>query len=1232
MSMSPFDPAALAARLQGHRHVTVAGLRGSAPAFVIASLLEHLDGPLLWIAADDEVAEHTHRELRAFLGPPGARRVHLVPASDVEPYQGMSPHAEIARRRIEILARLLDGHPDVVVASVRALLKRVVPRDVLGNAQELLVVGEEIDRDGLVASLVEWGYLSTDRTEDPGCFTVRGHVLDLFPPGFEAPLRLELWGDEIESLRVFDPTTQRSLTTVDEVVLLPVREEILEASAVERFAGSLKAISDERSVPPRQRVRIQQELEHGRYFAGIEDYLPLFHDDLDCVFDYLPSRATVVTTGAESLDLALEREPARVRKAYERGGAREALVPEPEELFLSADEFREQLHGHRSLALPELHVEAAPSRSTAVAQPSPRSGAVAQPSPRPGAADPGPAAPAEVLLPTASHATLRAEILAAREREGGMLTPLLRRLEAWHEAGAKVLLACSSRVQAERVGDLLRERDVPADALDVPLSAAALLDPDSPLRRSPGVVTGVRADLQRGFAFEDAGLVLLTQTEIFGARRSRRRAARRDHLGHALTSFSELAEGDYVVHARHGVGRYRGLHKIETPKSQAQKRQEFLRRARSATYRVGDADVGQLAAAGNPNDYLVLEYRGGDRLYVPVHKLDLLHRYAAVDGASPPLDRLGGTTWRKRRRKVEEAVQKLAAALLELYAGRETARGIAFDEPDAMYREFAASFPFDETEDQLEAIGAIQRELAEPRPMDRLVCGDVGYGKTEVALRAAFQVVASGHQVAVLVPTTILALQHYLSFQERLQGFPVRVEMISRLRGGRERRDIIRRTAAGEIDILIGTHALLGKEVAFRRLGLLVIDEEHRFGVRQKERIKELRQGVDVLAMTATPIPRTLNMALSGIRSFSLIDTPPQGRLEVRTHIVKTGRQRIRDAIEAELRRGGQVFFVHNRVRSIGAMERFLRKVVPGVEIGVAHGQMSERDLESVMVDFVQRKFQVLLCTTIIESGIDIPSCNTIIIHRADRLGLAQLYQLRGRVGRGHHRGYCYLLVPPGRTLTRDAMQRLKALQDNTSLGSGFKIASRDLEIRGAGNLLGKEQSGNVNAVGLHTYLEMLQEAVARQRGDRGAAPVPEIEVRTEAYIPADYIPDQRDRLLYYKRLSDAPSRAEALEILEELEDLYGRPPDAVERLVELIEVKVEARRLWISRVDPVPDGVRLTFHEGTPLDPARLAALVQRAGRKMSLSAAGELTVRLSKERRKQPLPILKRLLRRLS
>ncbi|MCK6529246.1 transcription-repair coupling factor [Myxococcota bacterium] len=1158
--------------------VQVTGASGSAPAWLVAALGASVPGPILWIAATEEAAEQAYRDLRFWFSDPGShtsmaeapargRRVALYPDWDVSPYAGVSPHAEISRRRIEILHALLEAQPLVVVAPAAALLKRVIPREALGAATDLVIKDEELPRDPFVRKLVEGGYLSTDRTEDRGCFSVRGHILDVYAPLYGAPLRIETWGDTVDAIRRFDPTSQRSVgADLKEAVILPVREEVFTPEATSRAVAALSRLCRERDLAPRHRIALQEQVERGVCFAGIENYLPLFHDRLSPFFEYLGAEALVVTEHPDAIEDVLLRADGRIRAAYDDDVAQEALVPPPETLFLGADVLRAEIARHRRLSFP-----------------------LALP---------------EADLPTLelrAHdlSALRGEILSSRDGDEGMLAPLVRRLGAWRGDRLKVLLACRSRVQAQQVHELLSAYDVEVEVRAERPSPAELLDPASPLRSATGAPTALPATPARGFVSDVAGLAVVAEHEVFG-KRLRARSGARD-VKAAFSSFSQLKEGDAIVHARHGIGLFRGLVK--------------------------------LAVARSENDYLLLEYQDGDRLYVPVHQLDRLSRWTGPEGARPSLDKLGGTTWKTRRRKAEEAVQKLARELLDLYAARTVSTRPEYPPPDVMCREFDATFPFEETEDQLEAIAAIRKDLAGDRPMDRLICGDVGFGKTEVAMRAAFHVVASGRQVAVLVPTTILALQHYQSFRERMEGFPVRVAMLSRFVTGGDERDVVRDVRDGKIDVLVATHRLLSEDVRFRDLGLLVIDEEHRFGVKHKERIKALRKDVDVLTMTATPIPRTLNMAMSGLRDLSLITTPPEGRQEVRTYVAKFSVQRVREAIEAEVRRGGQVFFVHNRVRSIHAMARFVERAVPGVRLRVAHGQMAPKELEGIMVEFVQRRFDVLVSTTIIESGIDIPNANTVIVHRADTFGLAQLYQIRGRVGRGRSRGHAWLIVPPGRALRPEALQRLKVLQDHSGLGAGFKIAAHDLELRGAGDLLGKTQHGHIAAVGFEVYMEMLEEAVRAARGDAtaGGSFEPEIDIACEAYIPADYVPDQRDRLLYYKRLSTAGSEGEALGVTEELEDLYGRVPEPVERLVELIRLKVLARKLRVARMKRGASGVELHFDPSTPVHPDRLARLLQENSQRLALSPGGTLTIRMTKEERRAPLPLLKKVLQRL-
>jgi transcription-repair coupling factor (superfamily II helicase) len=782
-----------------------------------------------------------------------------------------------------------------------------------------------------------------------------------------------------------------------------------------------------------------------------------------------------------------------------------------------------------------------------------------------------------LAVATRGHEELAAT-LRARRQEGrdDALAPLVSQIEGWREQGFRVVLSARTLSAAERLRTLLGEYGV----------GASLARDPTPLWSwsSPGGVEVRVARLSEGFLLPAEGLVLVTEEEVFGPREKRRRVSGWRE-GDAALALEKLSPGDLLVHAEHGIGVYRGL---------------VL-----------------LAVAGIQDEFLRIEYEGGDRLFVPVHRLNLVQRYVGAEASAPPLDRLGGATWEKTKRSVKKSVRKMARELLAVHAARELAPGRAFAARDRALEEFEAAFPYEETPDQLAAIDDVLADLARERPMDRLVCGDVGYGKTEVAVRAAFRVVMEGMQVAVLVPTTVLCQQHLETLQKRFAAAPVRIESLSRFCSPKQARAVVEGLADGRVDIVIGTHRLLQKSVSFRNLGLLVVDEEHRFGVAHKERIKQLKQTVDVLTLTATPIPRTLQMAFSGLRDLSVIETPPPDRLAIRTQVCRFEESLIRAAILREVRRGGQVFFVHNRVRSIGSIAELLGRIVPEVRLLVAHGQMRERDLEDRMVAFMHGEADVLLCTTIIESGLDIPRANTILIDRADALGLAQLYQLRGRVGRSSHRAYAYLLVPGEASMTKEAVRRLEAIQDLSELGSGFRLANMDLEIRGAGNLLGPEQSGNLGAVGYDTYMELLTETIEELRG--GAKPIsvdPEIRIPVAARLPDRYVVDVSQRLVLYKRLAGAPSQDEADSIRDEIVDRYGPLPPEAENLLRVIRLKIAARDLGIVSVALERGELVLAAAETTPVDPRRLVALLRdaRAGIRITpdqrvLAAAGGLS-----------------------
>ena len=1160
--------------------VRVTGLGGSGAAFMLAAALhdreEHERGPVLWLAPSDDEAELIARELR-FFGVPARR----LPGWDVHPYGGYSPSADVGQQRMAALYALATEVEPVVIAAPQALLKRTLHPDELRALAEVLVVGEEIDRDALVRRLVDRGYFSTDLCSEAGTYSVRGGILDVFAPSYDLPLRIDFWGDEIESIRTFDPNTSRSRRALDRAVLLPIREEVLTDTALAALPTRLKALADARGVIPRKRIQIQDELRESRLVQEIELYLPLLRTEpIVPVLDYLDRpHALLVHQDPAAVTSALFGEAEQIHQRYVREDGPGRLLPDPHSLWLDAEQLQAAAAQLPRLVLPDV---------TELGE------------------------DAALRLPSPDHGGLRAEILARKGAESGMLAPLADRARRWLGEGQAVLAVCRSRRRAGQLAELLRPYGIGVVEHENAPEMADLVDRESPLRDGKHLAV-VLGDIERGFALPSAGVIVISEVEIFGRKATTRRRQQRPQGAEAIGSFAQLSPGDVVVHSHHGIGKFVGMTKIQLDPSALDIKQAQRERAADPSYMPGSGGKAG-ADRGSHNDFLLLHYKGGDRLYLPVHKLDQLSRYVAPGGGEPKLDKLGGTTWAKRRKKASEAAQKVARDLLELYAKRQVARSHAFPPADVLYREFADGFPYEETPDQQTAIDAVLEDMGSSKPMDRLVVGDVGFGKTEVAMRAAFRAIEDGKQVAMLVPTTILALQHTHAFRERMSAFPVRIEMLSRFRTPAEIKAVLRDVKSGRVDVVIGTHRLTSKDVVFSDLGLVIVDEEHRFGVKHKERLKEMRAAVDVLTLTATPIPRTLNLAFAGIRDFSVITTPPEGRQPVRTQVVRFSPRRIHDTIRHELDRGGQVYFVHNRVKSIYKMAEWLHKLLPDITVRVAHGQMGERKLENIMVGFFRREFDVLLCTTIIESGIDLPTANTMIINRADLLGLAQMHQLRGRVGRGHVQGYCSLLVPPGRTVRSAALARLKVLQDHSELGSGHRIAQHDMELRGTGNMLGKRQAGHVADVGLATYMELLETAVRQLKGEKVEIGLdPDIELRADAYIPADYIPDEGERLLEYKALADARTRDGLQKALAELEDTFGPAPPEVRRFEQLIEVKVLARELRIGRLRTVRGGrLQVTIEEGTPLDPMALMQFVASRPKRYALRQDGVLYVTL--------------------
>jgi transcription-repair coupling factor (superfamily II helicase) len=1130
------------------RIVHVAGTAGSITSLVGRAVALASPRPIVWVTEDLESARRIVDDLAFTWGvksPDSAQGdVLLLTPPEASAYADVNPDRRGAMARIVTLFHLSQRLPwRFLVVPAAGLTRKVIPRAEVDRHSELVLVDQEIERDKLIARLSAAGYLRVPLVEDPGTFAVRGAVLDLWPPSSELPVRIELLGDLVLSLRPFDSSAQRTSgaeAALKELWIPPTRESILTPQAVDRAREIVRSLSDAANIPSSRARALVEDVVNGRAFFGAEGFLPAYYR-LETIFDYLPDNALLLIDDPPAITRAVRDEIERAR-ADEAEKAETAHFPfhelyEDESAIAAAMATRDAHAIHRSAVaggaeLPDLtRFELAPADTPSLA--------------------------------ARDQSDLERAIGAARSSRGkhGALDPLIDRLVAWREGGLSVFLAARTETQAERLTSLLRHRDLPCTLRSGTFDRSVL---DSPPRGAETTV--VVGPLAQGVVAPAEGLVLVTEEEIFGRRAHRAKGkASSKSKKPFLEDLRALAVGDYVVHVEHGIGKYLGLlHK----------------------------DIGGITV-----DLLVVEYAGADKLYLPVYRLNQIQKWAGGEGA-PKLDRLGGQTFSKTKQRVEKQVRQMADELLRLYAERQAIPGEALPPADDDYRAFEATFPFDETPDQARAIAEVFGDLELAKPMDRLVCGDVGFGKTEVAIRAAFRAAQAGKQVAVLCPTTVLAQQHALSFSARMQGHPIKVASLSRFQTKQEQADVVRGLKDGTVDIVIGTHRLLSKDVHWLRLGLLVVDEEQRFGVTHKERIKQLKRNVHVLTLTATPIPRTLQMAVSGLRDMSLIATPPVDRRAIRTIVTRTDDAVMRDAIRRELARGGQIFYVYNRVDGLHERAGRVQALVPEARVAVGHGQMSDGALEQTMFDFIEGRYDVLAATAIIESGLDIPRANTIIIDRADMFGLAQLYQLRGRVGRSKDRGYCYLVVPPPSAMTDESRSRIEALERHTDLGSGFQIASLDLELRGAGDLLGAEQSGTVAAVGFDLFCQMLEEAVHELRGEPIVHDVdPELSFDVEALLPEDYVADVGVRLSLYKRLASADNEQEVADLAAEMEDRFGPPPAEAKKFVHLMRIKTELRRLRVLGCEASARSVTLHLRDDTPVDPAKLTALITKKG-----------------------------------
>ncbi len=1117
---------------------------------------------MLVVAPDLRTAESFSNDLRVF-GLETPDRLFEFPSYNLLPNKSLDYHSETAAKRIRVLCRLLENaNFPVVVTTVDALLRKIVPKAQIQGFLDLLLPNEEVDRDRLVRRLISGGYTRVQIVEEPGDFCVRGGILDLFSPLYDEPLRVEFFDDWVESIRLFSVDSQRTSGELQEAVIAPASEVVIRPSQLSAIIMRLRLQGSEQELPAAVIRRLVAALKEQGRFAGIDGLLPLAYSDLDTLLDFMPANTMMVRLEPAELEKAADSIFLKAQQNYESAREEGRLCLAPEMLFQSWAACLDQLSSGHLMDIRYLPVQTVAS-------------AINRPS-------------TAVNFKTADAAAFNSGTPQVGSRALSF-APAADWIKARCQEGQSVGIVCRNRNQVERVASLLEPYDV---AVSVESGF-----PGQPPRRAR--VMALEGQLSEGFIWPDAGWALITDLELFGGRRRPpRKMATKSHRG--ILGLEDIGQGDLVVHEDHGIGRYEGLTKLKLE--------------------------------GGENDFLTIGYRGDDRLYLPVDRLNVIQKYMGVDGVEPVLDKMGGKSWEKVKARVKRSAEKIAGELLKLYAARKVRQGVAFHPVDEYMLEFEGGFPYAETPDQRKAIDDVLNDMAAGTPMDRLICGDVGYGKTEVALRAAFVAVFNGKQVAVLVPTTVLAEQHWETFRQRFKRFGVKVACLSRFRSPKDQRQIIARLDEGLVDIVIGTHRLLQKDVRFKEMGLFIIDEEQRFGVRHKEKLKKLRGNVDVLTLTATPIPRTLHMSLTGVRDISIISTPPEYRRSIITYVSEYDDRLVREAVERELDRGGQIYFVHNNIAGIHRMAAKLKELCPRALIGVAHGRMEESELETIMMDFHQQKINLLVTTTIIESGLDIPAANTIVVNRADRFGLSQMYQLRGRVGRSEEQAYAFLFIPQESHLSKDARKRLKVLMEHSDLGSGFQIAMNDLKIRGGGTILGASQSGHIAAVGYDMFLKLMEEAVADIKGEPVAETIdPEINIAVSTFIPQDYMPDIDQRLNIYRRLSRAGDADALADLKAELIDRFGPLPRSVSNLLLKVMLKIDAAAAGVQRLDFTTGQLLLVPGQG-PSDPAgKFVQLALAQPGRCKLSPDKGLQVILSSEELKTPFRSIKKILREI-
>ncbi len=1117
------------------------GLDPIAQGLVILKCHESSTPPIVVVFSSSANARNAIDHFSFFGGKEAAQRIHFIPPLEFDFHRSLLPNSEVlAERNVALFHAINDPEKRVFVTTLRALLqKTLLPEKFLG-ATLIFEPNQEVDRDQLILNLIEAGYQRQPTAYDPGIFSVRGGVVDIFSPLYSHPFRIEFFGDLIEEIRFFDAISQRSLGKLEKGFVLPVSLSLVpHGDNLRKVSSSVKERLDSLGVPKIKRDEILENLKMGILAQENMFLFPLLSEGSSSILDYFPKERTCIWEGKEQLtQIAREEEYPKLLKNLELFEKNLLPISSAEHLFLKTEEISSQIRSEQDYFFEPFQQKKTDKVATLKSQ--------------------------EVSL---SHERTTAH---QRGTSHPSLEAFAKRFHDWIDEGYRIHIVSHTQVHSDRINLLFSPYS---------FNIFQHAETETPWKQMPSQdfnsIHVWQGFLRESRIYPSLKTVILSEEEIFGIKkrssRSGQKISQAEH-GKLISAFRDLKVNDFVVHKDFGVGRYLGL-----------KSMDFV---------------------GVPNDYVLLEYRDGDKLYIPVYRLNVLQKYVGGEGASVALDKLGGEAWSKTKKKAEKAIAELAAQFLYIQAQRKLLSAPAFSAQGADYLQFEMEFPFDETPDQMRAIEDVMQDLSQKHPMDRLVCGDVGYGKTEVAMRAAYRAVLDNKQVAVLVPTTVLAFQHYENFKSRFKNTPVKIEMVSRFRTTSEVKKILNDLRDGKIDILIGTHRLISPDIQFKDLALLIIDEEHRFGVIHKERLKQMAASIHVLSMTATPIPRTLNMAMTGIKEISVIATPPPDRLSVRTFVCRDSDEVITEAIQNELLRDGQVFFVHNRIETIFEVEKNLRQLLPKIKVAVVHGQMDADELEKKMLGFYKGDFQILLTTSIIESGLDIPRANTIIIDKANYFGLAQLYQLRGRVGRSSQRAYCYLLAPIESSLTGDAKERLQVIQRYSELGSGFNIASHDLEIRGAGDLLGKDQSGHINAIGVDLYFELLEESIRALRGQEKKIEIePEITLKVAAYFPNDYLPDVGERVSLYRRLSSAENEESISQIETEVRDRLGPLPEEVTNLIGLMVIKLYLKQLHVLRMSCGPKRTSLQFAPTTPASPEKLVKLIQSNPQRYSLT-----------------------------